>query len=198
MLAFSESWLNPNIDNSTIQIDHFMSPFRTDRQERPEGCVIIYVRDTLFYKQRPDLEILSLESTWIEIQIKSKKVLVGGFYKPPNNSPDYFDLIKESVDRAYNINLADIIISGDFNIDTSQNNNNKMIDLLLEYNLKQLITEPTHFTENSSSLNDLILVRNNINVLTSGVADPFYGILYQILLSGNYSTQMYSSTHAIF
>ena len=54
-----------------------------------------------------------------------------------------------------------------------------MIDLLLEYNLKQLITELTHFTETSSSLIDLILVRNNNNnnnnnnVLTSGVADPY-------------------------
>ena len=97
----------------------------------------------------------------------------GGFYIPPNSSPDYFDLIKESVDRAYNTNLADIIITGDFNIDMSQNNNNKMTDLLLEYNLNQLITEPTHFTE-TSSLIDLILVRNNNNnVLNSGVADPF-------------------------
>ena len=173
VFVFSESWLNPDIDNSTIQIEHFMSPFRTDRKDRPGGGVIIYVRDTLFCKRRPDLEIQGLESTWVEIQIKSKKVLVGGFYRPPNSSPDYFDLIKESVDRAYNTNLADIIITGDFNIDMSQNNNNKMTDLLLEYNLKQLITEPTHFTETSSSLIDLILVRNNNNVLTSGVADPF-------------------------
>ena len=103
--------------------------------------MIIYVRDTLFCKQRPDLEIQGLECTWVEIQIKSKKVLVGEFYRPPNSSPDYFDFIKESVDRAYNTNLSDIIITDDFNIDISQNNNNKMTDLLLEYNLKQLITE---------------------------------------------------------
>ena len=36
-----------------------------------------------------------------------------------------------------------------------------------------LISEPTHFTEHSSSLIDLIFVRNINNVLTSGVADPF-------------------------
>ena len=73
MFVFSESWLNPDIDNSTIQIDHFMSPFRTDRQGRPGGGVIIYVRDTLFCKRRSDLEIQGLESTLVEIQIKSKK-----------------------------------------------------------------------------------------------------------------------------
>ena len=39
--------------------------------------------------------------------------------------------------------------------------------------MKQLITDPTHFTENSFSLIDLILVRNSPNILTSGVADTF-------------------------
>ena len=48
-----------------------------------------------------------------------------------------------------------------------------MTDLIQEYNLTQLINEPTHFTENSSSLIDLILVRNNAHVLTSGVTDTF-------------------------
>ena len=53
------------------------------------------------------------------------------------------------------------------------NNNNKMKDLIQNYNLKQLIQEDTHFTENSSSLLDLILVRNSSNILTSGVVDSF-------------------------
>ena len=44
---------------------------------------------------------------------------------------------------------------------------------MLEYNLTQLISEPTHFPEHSSSLIDLILARNIKNILTSGVIDPF-------------------------
>ena len=53
------------------------------------------------------------------------------------------------------------------------NNNNKMKDLIQNYNLKQLIQEDTYFTENSSSLLDLILVLNSSNILTSGVVDYF-------------------------
>ena len=53
------------------------------------------------------------------------------------------------------------------------NNLNKLKELILEYNLNQLITDPTHFTETSSSLIDLILVRNQANILCSMVADPF-------------------------
>ena len=52
-------------------------------------------------------------------------------------------------------------------------NYNKMKELIKTYNMKQLIAEPTYFTENSSSLIDLIIIRNNNNILTSGVADTF-------------------------
>ena len=102
-----------------------------------------------------------------------KKVLIGGFYRPPNSNTGYMDLIKESIDRAYNTNIVDIIITGDFNFNMMSNNLNKLKELILEYNLNQLITDPTHFTETSSSLIDLILVRNQANILCSMVADPF-------------------------
>ena len=52
-------------------------------------------------------------------------------------------------------------------------NNNKIAELIKQYNLKQLINEPSHFTENSASLIDLILVRNKSNILTSRVIDCF-------------------------
>ena len=147
-----------------------MSPFRTDRRGLPGAGVVMYVRDTLSCKRRPDLELNSVESVWIELQVISKRVLIGWVYRPTNSDQDHF---KVSIDKACNTNIADIVITGDFNIDMSHNNNNKIKELMLEYNLTQLISEPTHFTEHSSSLIDLILVRNINNILTSGVTDPF-------------------------
>ena len=120
----------------------------------------IYARDTLLCKRRKYLEIIGLESVWVEVSIKSKKVLEGGFYRPPNSNVAYFNLILESVDRAYNTNIHDIIITGDFNYNMLLNNKNKMSDLLLQFNLTQLITDETHFTETSASQIDLIMVRN--------------------------------------
>lgn len=51
--------------------------------------------------------------------------------------------------------------------------NNKLKELINQYSLQQVTTEATHFTENSSSLIDLFLIRNPKNVLYSGVIDPF-------------------------
>ena len=104
--------------------------------------------------------------------MKCKRILVGGFYKPPNSSPDYFELLKESIDRACNTGIINIIITGDFNCNMTQSIPNKMRDLMSEYNLSQLISDDTHVTEHSSSLLNLILVRNKENILMSSVVDP--------------------------
>ena len=40
-------------------------------------------------------------------------------------------------------------------------------------NLYQLIEEPTHFTETSSSIIDLVFTSNKNNIRSSGVGDPF-------------------------
>ena len=67
--------------------------------------------------------------------MKCKRILVGGFYKPLNSSPDYFELLKESIDRACNTDIIDIIITGDFNCNMAQSIPNKMREFMSEYNL---------------------------------------------------------------
>ena len=57
----------------------------------------------------------------MEVTIMAKKVLIGGFYRPPNSSADYSYLISESIDRAHNTILNDIIIVGDFNYNMLSN-----------------------------------------------------------------------------
>ena len=154
-------------------LEHFLPPFRTDRTDKPGGGVVIYVPDSISCKRLPDLEVRGLEAVWMEVNIKRKKMLIGGFYRPPNSNIEYYNLLIESIDRALNTNINDVIITGDFNYNMLSNDSNKINDLLQLYNLKQLITEETHFTEISASLIDLIMARNTNNIVYSGVADPF-------------------------
>ena len=132
----------------------------------------MYVRDTIPCKRRTDLEVRDLESDLVELQVKCKRILVGGFYKPPNSSPDYFELFKESIDRAYNTDIIHIIIASDFSCNMAQSIPNRMRELMSEYNLSQLISDDTHFTEHPLSLLDLILVRNKETILMSRVVNP--------------------------
>ena len=59
-------------------------------------------------------------------------------------------------------------------LDTAkQSSYKKVSDICQHYNLNQLITAPTHYTETSSSTIDLLLTSNKDNVLLSGVGEPF-------------------------
>ena len=115
MLVFSERWLKPDIKNDSVSLNNFHHPFRTDRSDRPGGGVVIYVQDSIYCKRRNDLEVHDFEAAWVEIRVKSKTLLVGGFYRPPNSNAAYFEFISKSIDRAYNTNVIDIFILGDFN-----------------------------------------------------------------------------------
>ena len=127
------------------------------------GGVVVYIRDNISFKRRQDLEINTLEAVWVEVSLKSNTILIGGVYRPPNSTVEYLNLISESFDRALNTDTKDILILGDFNYNMLSSTNDRMFDLMQENNLKQQTEEPTHFTESSESLIDLILARNPSN-----------------------------------
>ena len=72
------------------------------------------------------------------------------------------------------LRINNIIVTGDFNLDMLSNNTSRKVSELCEqFALYQTITEPTHFTENSSYLIDIILTSDKNNLIYSGVAEPF-------------------------
>lgn len=86
--------------------------------------VAVYVRKSFFYKGRADLKVNSIKTVWVEQKVKSTTVLIGGFYRSSNSNIDKFWRMKESTHRTYSTPIIDIIITGDFYIDMSQNNDN--------------------------------------------------------------------------
>ena len=69
--------------------------------------------------------------------------------------------------------IKELIILGDFNCDVSSSRINKIVHLASSFNLTQMIYEPTHYTEHSSSIIDLALVNKPENIVFSGVTSPF-------------------------
>ena len=67
-----------------------------------------------------------------------------------------------------------LLITCDFNLDIQKDSSNKKVnDLCQQFSLKQLITDPTHYTETSSSTIDLIFTSNTNNIQLSGTGEPF-------------------------
>ncbi|XP_053380636.1 uncharacterized protein LOC128548935 [Mercenaria mercenaria] len=174
VLSFSETWLSSSDLSDDIRFRGFHAPERRDRKGDSHGGVIVYVKDSLHYIRRPDLEPTDLECIWVEVSFThSKRVLIGTFYRPPNSNAIYTSLIEDSLSLVLDTNISDIVVTGDFNFNLSNPNSYRKLTSICQYfNLNQLISEPTHFTETSSSILDLFLVSCSHRVIASGVGEP--------------------------
>ena len=174
ILAFTETWLSASVETDDLMLESYNKPERKDRVGDPHGGVMLYVKETIFYKRREDLEIRGLENIWIELANNHKRILFGIFYRPPNSDANYFSNIEDSLALAVDTAISDIIVTGDFNLNIlSARTSRKIESLCLQFSFFQSIDQPTHFTENSSSLIDLLLVSNKDHLLLSGVGDSF-------------------------
>ena len=179
ILAFTETWLSASVETDDLMLESYNKPERKDRIGDPHGGVMLYVKETIFYKRREDLEIRGLENIWIELANNHKRILFVIFYRPPNSDANYFTNIEDSLALAVDTAISDMIVTGDFNLNIlSARTSRKIESLCLQFSFFQAIDQPTHFTENSSSIIDLLLVSNKDHLLLSGVGDPF---LYQEL-----------------
>ena len=174
VIGISETWLDARTSDDEIRINDFKL-YRRDRPGDPHGGICVYIRNNVFSKRRHDLELQNVECIWIEVVIHNKKQLIGTFYRPPNSTNATLSSIEVSIGLAFDTNIQNILLTGDFNLDTLKENSNKKIrDLCQQFNFDQLINAPTHYTENSSSIIDMIFTSNKNNVILSGVGEPFF------------------------
>ena len=174
ILAFSETWLNPSVTKDDISLLSYHPPERKDRVADSHGGVIIYIKDHIHYVRRADLEPIGVECVWIELTLSHKHILFGLFYRPPNSDALYFSSIEDSIHLAVDTGIQDIIVTGDFNYNMLATQSSAKIKSICEqFSFTQTIKTPTHFTEHSSSLIDIILTNNENHLLYSEVGDPF-------------------------
>ena len=157
IVTLSETLLTKEIKNDEINIPNFFPPFRRDRPNG-WGGVAIYVRNTLFCKERPDLAVEDLEAIWIETKLKQETLLIGSFYRPPSARVHYWTLVEESIKKAMSTPHKFIIL-GDFNSDyiNKPNENLYLRNIIQSNNLLQFIREYTRITNETKSCIDMII-----------------------------------------
>ena len=125
-------------------------------------------------RQRPDLSITDIETVWLELTLPNrKKTLICSLYKPPNAD---FDAFKASLDNALDQSASEgveTLILGDFNCDMLprrlSRTSRELMQLLNMYQFDQLIEEPTHISEHSSTSIDLAFTNDTEKIIKSGV-----------------------------
>ena len=104
--------------DAEIFIDNYLIQ-RRDRNRRGGG-VLIYIRKDLAYNSRSDLNHSDLEATWLEVLLpKSKPILCGVIYRPPNQS-NFYNILDSVCSSSSHFSEYETILLGDFNTDVSK------------------------------------------------------------------------------
>ena len=89
---------------------------RKDRM-RNGGGIMVYVSELLKYKRREDLENNRFETIWIEVNLKSKILLICSFYRSDFNTTqtEFIKELQSSVELALDY-TPNVVLTGDINI----------------------------------------------------------------------------------
>ena len=131
-------------------------------RNRHGGGIAIYIRahvnvNTL-QLPHPDLVLILLESYF-----NAHLYTIGGFYRPPNSGSDYMSKLHSAIALLRPQNFSNLVICGDFNIDQSapaSGLHQPLKQILSDFCLSQVVSEPTRVTDSTASTIDLVLMSN--------------------------------------
>lgn len=159
LIAITETKLNSEFPDAQFCVNGYHSPVRKDRNINGGGIMVL-IKNDIPFKRLKEFESESLEIICIEIQITKKRWCVFSVYRPQTIKVNLFlDTLSLLLDQAVN-KYENILIIGDINIDSNEENSSSLIKLhtfLDTFNLRNLITENTCFTKTHSSSLDVML-----------------------------------------
>jgi len=171
VLALNETKLDYRSSTDDINIPGY-NCIRKDRDSRGGG-VCIYLRHSLTYTRKACYEIDGLEMIAIELNCaNSKPFLLTTWYRPPKSPNEYFDKFEmfiQQIDSVY----KEIYILGDINVNLLSKpldtNGTRLCNILNNYQLTQMIDQPTRVTATSRTLIDLFITSDKNKIASCGV-----------------------------
>lgn len=172
VLAINETWLSAGEEARAPA----PAGYRLRHTPRPAACGRSRGGGVGFYLKRSCSARLlahpvapTVEQMWMSVNVNGYKLLIGTAYRPPWLNVDTFiDALTDSFTSFSKFDYC--VLMGDFNInmlDPLEIKTKKLKDFLTYLNLTQHINEPTHLTDNSETLIDLII--SNVQVFDVGV-----------------------------
>lgn len=181
VMAFSESWIKDHSEKH-YGIDGYATE-HLFRKNRSGGGVSLYIKDSIEYHVREDLNILEshIEAIFIEINgesiNKSKNVICCALYRPPDTDVKLFNKAITNILEKIKTERKICYLAGDFNINVmnidKHSDTNEFIEIMFAYSMIPNISKPTRVTRLTSSLID--------NIFTNDLFDSdriLNGILY--------------------
>jgi len=173
IICLAETKLDSSFPKSNFLISGYSTPYRIDINSK-SGGLLVYIKDNIPSKLLNDITIpIGLQIIPFEINLRKSKWLIISIYRPPSTNVEFFiDNLNRIVDF-YSSNYDNVLILGDFNMDTS---NKLLIPFLESQQLYSLNKNPTCFKSVNGNCIDLLLTNKNrsfkhTNVFETGMSD---------------------------
>ena len=167
-IGLTETWLDSN-KCDLYGLPGYVSEDKY-RQNRRGGGVSIFIKETIKYKTRSDLDRFDehFETLFIEIDSTcfntKKSIIIGVVYRMPDTSieifNDYMSDVLGTIEREHKL----CYLLGDYNIDLLQHDTHRptssWLDVLYSNGVFPLITKPTRVADRTSTLIDNIFTNN--------------------------------------
>ena len=181
LVGFSESRLTDKIPSSDLLIPDY-TIVRKDAINNNETGLLIYISDTIPYKQLSHFDQSGVEAVWVKISIaKSCPILVGFCYRNPACRVGWMDVLTEMMDRV-SFESTEIMLLGDFNVDL-KTANPPLKNNFDSYNIYQMVKSPTRVTKNSKTSIDHIYVPGSRNASETRVPISYISDHYPVCLT---------------
>ena len=201
IIGITETWINEN-NYDLFSLPNYHEPYQKYRTNKKGGGVLLYVRDSIQYKIRPDLHMEQdfIENIFIEIESQclntTKNVIIGLIYRVPDSNIDLFN--KELSDILQKITKENkfIYLMGDYNLDllkcAEHEYTQEFLDTMYANNLIPTITKPTR--PKTKTLIDNIFTNNyqdnqkqERGIIYADLSDhlPIYNISKNINIADN-------------
>lgn len=170
IIAIGESKLGDNVEEKKLAISGYSKPLRLDRPTGGGG-VAMYVSNRVGFKQLefpnhvPNIEFVAAD---IIIDHHATRVCI--VYRPPSEPVSWLGHFRNFLEDLCNTE-NDLHLFGDFNYDFLIETKCKSFrNLINQFNLRQLVTEPTRVTEDGETLIDLFMSRKSNQNFTNLVS----------------------------
>ena len=179
LLCLNETFCDGTISDGEIVLPGY-SIVRKDRI-RHGGGVAMYIRDTLNFTRRCDLENDDVQCIWVEIRCKQRQpVLMSSVYRPPSSTVEFLENLTDIIEKA-SCECKEMIVLGDFNSDVANvNASNPILSCMNLLQMEQLIQEPNRLTHLTQTTIDLIFSTHPDLVSACGVLQTLISDHYLI------------------
>lgn len=185
ILCFTEHWLRDN-QLSSIYIDQFKLVSSFSRPTRAGGGSSIFVRNSLRTKDADYLKGLGCENIFelSTIQLIDFNFVLVCIYRSPDGNFDEFLHSLESVIWKVQSRGTDLFLCGDWNVNFLQHSTklSELQNILLMYNLVNMVKSPTRITHDTSTLIDVMITNLNYEMQTTiydlGYSDHLAQVTY--------------------